>query len=381
MELAEFADEFGPEKVLEVYDPRTGMKGFTVIDSTALGPAKGGIRMTSTVNVKEVWRLARAMTWKNALADLPFGGGKSGIVWDKKNKDHVKKKLDFVREFSKAIKPICPSEYVAAPDINTSEKEMQVFVEANGNFNAATGKPLKLCTVDKKTGKACGLPHELGSTGYGVSYATQVALKYKKIDIKNARIAIEGFGNVGTFAFEDLEEMGAKVVAVSDSKGCLYNTDGIKYKEISRVKLDKGTVTAGDGKKLSGGKIFELDVDVLIPAALPDVINRNNMNKVKAPIIIEAANIPIPLDVEEEMYKKGILVVPDFVANAGGVISSYAEYTGKGPDYMNKLVKEKLLKNTDFVLATAFKKKISPRKAGMKIAVERVRKAMKKRLD
>ena len=380
MELAEFADEFGPEKVLEVYDPETGMKGFTVIDNTALGPAKGGIRMTSTVDVKEVWRLARAMTWKNALADLPFGGGKSGIVWDKKNKDHAEKKLDFVREFSKAIKPICPSEYVAAPDINTSEKEMQVFVEANGNFNAATGKPLKLCTVDKKTGKACGLPHELGSTGYGVAHSTEVALKHEKILIKDATIAIEGFGNVGTFTFKKLEEMGSKIVAVSDSKGCLYNSDGIKYKDISKIKEEKGTVIAGDGKKLSGDKIFELEVDVLIPAALPDVINRKNMNKVKAKIIIEAANIPIPLDVEEELHKKGILVVPDFVANAGGVISSYAEYIGRGPVYMEKLVRDKLHQNTDVVLKEAFKKKISVRKAGMEIAMKRVREGMRKRI-
>jgi len=159
----------------------------------------------------------------------------------------------------------------------------------------------------------------------------------------------------------------------------LYNPSGIKYSEIKKVKEKTGSVVNGKGKKLSGEKIFELDVNVLIPAALPDVINKKNMNKVKAKVIIEAANIPIPLDVEEELSKKGILIVPDFVANAGGVISSYAEYIGKGPDYMNKLVKEKLLKNTDKVLATAFKKKISPRKAGMEIAVARVRKAMRER--
>lgn len=377
MELEEYSDEFGPEKVLEVYDPKTGMKGFTVIDNTALGPAKGGIRMTSSVDVKEVFRLARAMTWKCALADLPFGGGKSGIIF---RKDDSNKKLDFIRAFSKAIKPICPSEYVAAPDINTSEKEIEVFVEVNGNFNSATGKPLKLCKVDK-SGKACGLPHELGSTGEGVAHATEVALRHNKMNIKNAKIAIEGFGNVGTFAFKKLEDYGAKVVAVSDSKGCLYNKEGIKYKEIFDVKEKTGSVVNGKGKKLSGEKIFELDVDVLIPAALPDVINSRNMNKVKAKVIIEAANIPIPIDIEEELHKKGVLVVPDFVANAGGVISSYAEYIGKGPDYMNKLVKEKLLKNTDKVLATAFKKKISPRKAGMEIAVARVRKAMMERTN
>ncbi len=373
MEIIEFADEFGPEKVLEVYDTSTGMKGFTVIDNTALGPAKGGIRMTPSVDVKEVFRLARIMTWKCALADLPFGGGKSGIIFEKKDEN---KKLDFIKAFAKAIKPICPSMYVAAPDVNTSEREMEVFVETNGNFNSATGKPLTLCqNVNGK--KVCGLPHELGSTGLGVAYATKATLKYKKINIKNAKIAIEGFGNVGTFTFQYLEKMGAKIVAISDSKGCLYNESGIDYKEISRVKNETGSVVNGNGKKLDGKKIFELGVDVLIPAALPDVINKNNMDKVKAKIIVEAANIPIPLDIEEKLNKK-VLIVPDFVANSGGVISSYAEYIGQDKYYMEKLVKEKIIKNTDKVLALAFKKNISPRKAAMEIAIERVRKAMEK---
>ena len=378
MEIAEFADEFGPEKVLEVYDPETGMKGFTVIDNTALGPAKGGIRMTAGVDVKEVSRLARAMTWKCALAELPFGGGKSGIIWDKRNKEHAEKKLDFIRAFSRGIKPVCPSQYVAAPDVNTSENEMQAFIETNGSFHAATGKPLALCKQIKGK-KICGLPHELGSTGFGVSYSTQVALKNIKKKIKGATIAIEGFGNVGSFAFQNLEESGAKIVAISDSKGVLYNPEGLKYDEISKVKAEKRSVVFGNGKKLLGDKIFELDVDVLIPAALPDVINKSNMKKVKADVIVEAANIPIPLEVEEKLSSK-ILIVPDFVANAGGVISSYAEYIGQSPEYMHKLVKDKLCKNTDLVLKRAFKNNISPRKAAMEIAVKRVKTAMNKRL-
>ena len=372
MEIAKFADELGPEKILEVYDSKSGMKGFTVIDNTSLGPAKGGIRMTSSVDVEEVFRLARAMTLKCALADLPFGGGKSGIVFNEKDN-----KESLIKSFSRAIKPICPSQYVAAPDINTSEKEMQIFTKENGNFNSATGKPSTLCS--KISGKnSCGLPHELGSTGYGVSYATQVSLKHAKIEIKSAKIAIAGFGNVGTFTFKNLEKEGAKIVAVSDSKGCLYNPEGISYEKILKIKEEKGSVIFGDGKKLSNKKIFELPVDVLIPAALPDVINKTNMNRVEAKIIVEAANIPIPEDVEENLSKK-ILIVPDFVANAGGVISSYAEYIGEDVDYMKKLVKEKIHKNTDLVLKTAFKKKISPRQAGREIALKRLKKAMEKR--
>ncbi len=380
IDILEFTDEWGPEKIVEVYDPITGMKGFTVIDNTALGPAKGGIRMTSSVSVNEVFRLARAMTWKNALAGLPFGGGKSGIIWNKKDKNQKNRKGEFMAAFARALKQESPSQYVAAPDMNTSEREMQIYVRENGNFNSATGKPLAFCRRRLFKKKVCGLPHELGSTGYGVAHSTEVVLKHMKIPISEATVAIEGFGNVGTFTFKKLEEMGAKIVAVSDSKGCLFNPDGLKFNEVMKVKQDKGSVIYGNGKKIPGGKIFELKVDVLIPGALPDVITKKNMNKVKAKIIVEAANIPIPLDVEAKLSKR-IMIVPDFVANSGGVISSYAEYIGKSPEYMHKLVRRKLHENTDLVLKTAFAKKITPREAGMKIAQERIKKAMLRRSE
>ena len=146
--------------------------------------------MTPTVNIKEVFRLARAMTLKNALAGLPFGGGKSGIIYNKET-DLDKKEL-FIKSFARALKNLVPSEYIAGPDINTTELEMKIFVEAHGDFNSATGKPANFCkTIDGR--KVCGLPHELGSTGLGVSYSTQVALKHAGIDVKGATIAIEGF--------------------------------------------------------------------------------------------------------------------------------------------------------------------------------------------
>ena len=376
MELKEFTDDIGPEKIVEMYDPLTGMLGFTVIDNTARGPAKGGIRMTPTVDVKEVFRLARAMTFKNALADLPFGGGKSGIIYNKET--DADKKEKFIRSFARALKNLVPSEYIAGPDISTTEREMKTFVEAHGNFNAATGKPKDYCTTLNGK-KVCGLPHELGSTGLGVNYATQVALKHAKIPIEGATIAIEGFGNVGSFTFKHLEEAGAKIVAISDSKGCLYNEKGLSFKEIEHIKSSKGTVTAGKGRILPSHKLFELPVDVLIPGALPDVITRQNMNSVQAKIIVEAANIPIPLDIEKEMSKKH-LIVPDFVANAGGVISSYIEYIGKDEKFMRSTVKKKILANTELVLETAKQQGITPRDAAMQLAKKRVKNAMAKRI-
>jgi len=375
MDLTEVKDDIGPEKIVQVYDPITGMRGFTIIDNTALGPAKGGIRMTPTVNIREVFRLARAMTLKNALAGLPFGGGKSGIVYDKEA-DFAKKDA-FIKSFARALKNLVPSEYIAGPDMNTTEKEMETFVKAHGDFNSATGKPIDFCR-EIKGRKVCGLPHELGSTGLGVSCATIVALKHAGIEVKGAKIAIEGFGNVGSFTFKHLEEAGCKIVAISDSKGCLYNENGLKFSEIEKVKNEKGTVTAGKGRMLPGHKLFELPVDVLIPGALPDVITRQNMNTIEAKVIVEAANIPIPFDVEEELGKR-MLIIPDFVANAGGVISSWVEYIGKDKKYMYKVVKDKITKNTELVLKTANELKISPRNAANKIALQIVKAAMLKR--
>ena len=218
-------DEFGPEMVLSVYDPKSGMNGFLVIDNTALGPGKGGIRMTPTVTQEEVARLARAMTWKNALAGLPFGGAKSGIVADDKKMSPAKKQ-ELVRAFSRALKVVSPSRYIAAPDMNMGEKEMEWFVSENGDRKSATGKP-------KAMG---GLPHELGSTGFGVYHATVVAAKQAGIDLRKARIAIEGFGNVGWFAAKHLSENGCMIVAVSDSKGLVHNEDGIDFKKLAKVK-------------------------------------------------------------------------------------------------------------------------------------------------
>lgn len=370
------ADEWGPEYIIQVYDPKTKMKGILVIDNTALGPGKGGIRMTPTVSVSEVFRLARTMTWKCSLAGLPFGGAKSGIVANPKQMT-TKKKYDMIKAFSKALKPVCPKMYIAAPDINTAEREMRVFVEANGSMKAATGKPASMCV---KPGEKCGIPHEYGSTGFGVFHSTLVAAKQKRLNIGGATVAIEGFGNVGTFAMKYLSDVGAKVVAVSDSKGVVYNKAGFDFKELAKVKRERGSVIKyRPGKVLKNEKIFELPVDILIPAALPDVINKKNVNKVKAKIVVEAANIPTTPEMEEKLHRRGILVVPDFVANAGGVISSYAEYRGYNPKQMFTLVERKIKKSTKSVLKEAERMKVKPRDAALAIAQKRVREAMKKR--
>jgi glutamate dehydrogenase/leucine dehydrogenase len=223
-----------------------------------------------------------------------------------------------------------------------------------------------------------GIPHELGSTGFGVYHATKVACKHYGLDLKKATFAVEGFGNVGWFVAKYLTEAGAKLVAVSDSRGVIYNEKGLDFVRLAKVKKEKGTVTAyGEGKVLPSMEIKKVKADILVTAAIPDLINAGDVDEMKFKIIIEGSNIPMVHDVEELFYKKGVLVVPDFVANAGGVISSYVEYIGKTEKDMWKMVEEKITKNTKMVLDLAKKNKVSPRECAMDIAKERVLKKCK----
>lgn len=369
-------DEFGPEKVLGVYEPEIGLRGFLVVDNTALGPGKGGIRMTSTVTVDEIFRLARTMTWKSALAEIPFGGAKSGIVAEPKKLSRQEKKL-LIESFARALKPLSPRLYIAGPDVGTGMEEMRWYAEANGCMTSCTGKPADMCV---KPGERCGIPHEFGSTGFGAAQAALVAAEYADIDIKGATVAVEGFGNVGTFVTRHLCELGARVIAVSDRKGTAYSEKGLEVEKLLRVKESTGSVVNyRPAKVLKGRDIFELRVDILVPAALSDVITQQNVSRVQAKVVVEASNIPMRPEIEEALFKRGVLVVPDFVANAGGVISSYAEYRGYNPKQMFRTVETKLRKNVRLVLESSRERGIKPRDVALEIAQERVRRAMRER--
>ena len=353
-------DRLGPEYIIKVYDPRLGMGGFLVIDNTKLGPGKGGIRMTPDVTEEEVFRLARAMTYKNALANIPFGGAKGGIIW-KSGSDALKKK--FVQSFAQKIKPFLVSRYIAGPDVNSGEKEMAWLVDAVGDKRSATGKPKKLG----------GLPHELGSTGFGVAETAKVAAKLKGIDMAGATIAIDGFGNVGSFAFKFLKNAGAKIVAVADRYGAIYDGGGLSEKDIKKVKsCGRSLKECANGKPISREKFFSLAVDILIPASVTDVINESNKESIRAKIIVEGANIPMRENIENELWRRGIMIVPDIIANAGGVISSYAEYMGYGPEKMFELVRQKINFTANSVLRKSIQKNINPRAVAMELALKKL---------
>ena len=398
-------DAFGPEEVLRVYDPATGMRGFLVIDNTALGPGKGGIRMTSNVTEEEVWRLARTMTWKNALADIPFGGAKAGIVWS--GGDEAKKKA-YVQAFARAIQVFTPRKYIAGPDVNTGEREMKWFVEATGNWRSATGKPANVCmalfgkpaaaakrgeprlgwrgekprsTAGARLRGRCGIPHEFGSTGFGVAKSTEIAAEMIRGGIRGATVAIHGFGNVGTFAYKYLMEMGATVVALADRTASIYQKEGLDPARVRRIIAEDGCLREYPKRAhIAHEELWGLPVDILIPASVTDVIHEKNKNRVRAKIIVEAGNIPMRESIEEEFHKKGILVVPDFVANAGGVISSYAEYRGYNPKRMFELVERKVQASTQRVLKESMKTGKPPRAVGLAIAARKVEERMGKKV-
>ncbi|MBU4351365.1 Glu/Leu/Phe/Val dehydrogenase, partial [Patescibacteria group bacterium] len=325
----------------------------------------------------ELFRLARTMTWKNSLFDLPFGGAKAGIIIDPR-KVSLKEKKEIIKEFARLLAPFIPKYYIAGPDIGTAEQEMKWFAESLNNWKASTGKPASFCRR-LKSGKVCGLPHELGSTGFGVAKATEVAASVLGLELKGASVAIAGFGNVGSFAAKHLAEAGAKIVAVSETDGTIFNKDGLDLGLITRLKeKGKSLTNYNKAKILSRDRIYELPVDILIPAAVSDVINQKNYNKVKARIIVEGANIPIPEKIEDRLWRKGIMIVPDFVANGGGVISSFVEWSGRGPDIMFKIVEEKIKKATRQVLTESLKKKRNPRQIAFVLAKDNVLKAMNK---
>jgi glutamate dehydrogenase (NAD(P)+) len=372
-------DEWGPEKILQVYDPDTEMKGVLVIDNTSIGPGKGGIRFADTVTPLEVFRLARTMTWKCAAAGLPFGGAKGGIIADPNKVDRVA----WMKSFAKMIRPYCPSQYIAATDIGTTEVDMAIFAHEIGDMRACTGKPAEIG----------GIPHELGTTGYGVAAALETTietleeLKSLHVSKKQLRVAIQGFGNVGSFTARFLDLSGIKVVAISDAFGFVYNKDGLN---VSKLMMDmKGKTKISDLKKgcyyyhcydiKDKDEIFEVDLDVFIPAAVGDVITDKTAPKLLehgVKIVVEAANLPTIPKADEYLNKNGIWIIPDFIANAGGVIGSFVEYQGRTEKEAFELIRYKIVQVVKKVLTEAIMREENPRLVATEMSKQIVHRAM-----
>lgn len=298
--------------------------GYRVQHNVARGPAKGGIRYHPNTNLDEVKALAFWMTWKTAVMNLPYGGGKGGVKVDPKKLSRSELERLSRRYFSEIQVIIGPHNDIPAPDVNTNPQVMAWYMDTysmNVGYTAlgiVTGKPVDL-------GGSRGREE---ATGRGVKVCTELALKEKGMDPRKASVAVQGFGNVGRFsALLIAKELGSTIVAVSDSKGGIYDPSGFDVEDLIRHKLENGTVvTYPKGDKITNEELLELDVDVLVPAALENAINESNVDKIRAKIIVEGANGPLTPEADEVLNKKGVFVVPDILANAGGVTVSYFEW-------------------------------------------------------
>lgn len=357
-----FTDELGPEKVLYIYDPKTKLRGILIVDNTARGPSTGGIRMLPDVTTEEVFRLARAMTLKTAAADIPFGGGKSGIIANPK----ATNKYELIRSYAKAIKPIV--DYIPGPDMGTDESCMAVIFDEINRFVAALPPELG------------GIPQdEAGVTGYGAFVATEVATKFANIKLSDATACVQGFGAVGSAVASFLAEDGVKVTGISTIEGAINNPTGLDVKELLELKKRYGDMCVKEYNKanhINKDNLLYLDTDILIPAARQDVITKKNVYDLKAKVVVEAANNPVTTEAEKILHERGVLVVPDFIASAGGVITTAVDYRHGAEQEAFETIKDKISRNTRQILDIAKKQETLPRVVAEKIAKNRVLTAM-----
>jgi len=355
-----FADELGPAKIVHIAGPGTGLKAIVVVDNVACGPSIGGVRMAPDVSAEECFRLARAMTLKNAAAGLPHGGGKSVIFADPRMTPQEKEWL--LRAFACAIRDLV--EYIPGPDMGTDERAM--------------------AWVHDEIGRSVGLPRalggipldEIGATGYGLAVAVEAARPYCGFDLKGARVAVQGFGSVGRHAARFLAQKGAVLVAAADSSGTIHNPKGLDLAALGRHKASSGTITGfAGGERLARDAIIDVACEIWIPAARPDVLRGDNVARLKAKLVAQGANIPATPEAEKALHDRGILVLPDFIANAGGVICAAVEYHGGTEVAAFAAIAEKIGRNTALVLEEAKATKALPRNAATALAERRVRDA------
>lgn len=356
-----FADELGPYKIVHIHRPGIGLRAVVAVDNIACGPSIGGIRMAPDVSTEEAFRLARAMTLKNAAAGLAHGGGKAVIYGDPKMEAGRKEHL--IRAFATAIADL--PDYIPGPDMGTDERAMGWIQDEIGR---SVGLPRELG----------GIPlDEIGATGFGLAAAIDVARVELGIAIKGARVAIQGFGSVGKHAARFLTRQGAVLVAASDTGGTLSDSDGLDVDALIALKAAGKPLSAhGRGRKLGGDAIIDADCEIWIPAARPDVIHTGNVGRLRTRIVAQGANIPCTPEAEKALAERGVLVLPDFIANAGGVICAAIEYHGGTEATAFGVIEEKVRGNTQAVLAEAKRAKILPRAAALALADRRVRAAM-----
>lgn len=349
--------------------------GYRVQYNVTLGPAKGGIRYHPDVTLDEVTTLAAWMTWKCAVAQLPFGGGKGGVICDPSKMS--KRELEALtrRYTAEIIDAIGPDKDVPAPDVNTNE---QIMAWISDTYSMHVGHS----STSVVTGKPVAMGGSLGrreATGRGVMIVARESAKHLGFDLKGSRVAVQGFGNVGSIGAQLMAENGARIVGVTDWKGGVQNDKGLDIPKLQEwVATHKSVAGFPGGDALSAADLFKLNVDILVPAALEKQITDQNVSDIKAKLIIEGANGPTTPEAHKILHERGVFVVPDILANAGGVSVSYFEWVQDRHGYfwsekeVNERLEAKMCEAFNVVLETSLKYKVDMRVAAYIVAINRV---------
>jgi len=353
----------------------TVLRGYRIQHNNARGPFKGGLRFHPCVDKDEVRALSALMTFKTALIDIPFGGGKGGIQVDPEELS-TRELEQLTRTFVRAIKPIIGVHTdIPAPDVNTNAQIMAWFMDEYSETHGytpgiVTGKPLSLG----------GSQGREAATGYGVSIILREVAQHRGIDLQGATVVIQGFGNVGTWAAHHLQKLGCKIIAVSDRNGGIVTNEGLDITTLLEYKKESGTIHGFDNTEaIDNEAILCLPCDFLIPAALGGVIHKMNTNGLRCKVVVEAANGPTTPPADEILWHKNIPVIPDILANSGGVVASYYEWVQNlqqhywDEELVNNKLETKLVSGFYEVAALAHsKEELSYRTAAFMIAIKRV---------
>lgn len=356
--------------------------GYRSQHNDALGPFKGGVRYHPNVTLDEVKALSMWMTWKCAVAGLPYGGAKGGVVVDP-HKLSAGELERLSRGYFEAISMIVgPYQDIPAPDVYTNAQVMAWFMDQYSrlrgfnSFGVVTGKPL---VVGGSVGRDT-------ATARGLSFVVEEAAKKLGLRLKETTVAIQGYGNAGMYVHKFLEELGAKVVAVSDSKGGIYSKAGLRFEEVSKHKAETGSVINFRGaENISNEELLESEVDILVPAALENQITGKNASRIRASLIVEAANGPTTPEADDILWREGVVVVPDVLANSGGVTVSYFEWVQNlqnyywTPEQVDQALRQKMVAAFNEVWSTSKKYSVDMRQGAYIYAIGKVVEAMRLR--
>jgi glutamate dehydrogenase (NAD(P)+) len=349
--------------------------GYRVQYNITLGPGKGGIRYHPGVTLDEVTALAAWMTWKCAVAQVPFGGAKGGVICDPSTMSRRELEALTRRYTAEIIDAIGPEKDVPAPDVNTDAQIMAWFMDTYSMHVGHTATAVV-------TGKPVEMGGSLGrreATGRGVMIIARESARHLGFELKGSTVAVQGFGNVGSIGAQLMHEHGAKILAATDWKGGVYNPKGLDMPALLTWAAEKKTVAGFPGSEpITNDQLFGLDVDILVPAALENQITADNAAGIKAKMVIEGANGPTTPDAHRHLHERGVFVVPDILANAGGVTTSYFEWVQDRHGYfwsekeVNERLEIKMVQAFDAVLATAKQYNVDMRTAAYIVAINRV---------